>query len=396
MCSTSDQLHAINEVRQALEDNARFIYYDHRSKRFSYFRYQDNNKFKRFVKKMKRIMRVANGEILEIATDPRFEINGVTLYPMIIKFKNCLCPSYMHLLRKSTDNSKWSPFLFTSKKRRTKTVNYLTNFYTIIRVNATSTIPHFRIIQKFETTSELALTIKSLIDPESTVTRIPMSFWCMDDKRQEIDVWVDEEGRDKNLQPNHRANALAEAGRFKNMLFDDIGKRHRVTKNQQLKESQGANYFVGDVCLVIKGGKPYPNFNVYGENPIKFITNINPPSQGMITRYGEDLAKKMIDPEKTVDFQSLFHRLTELRGSSYDLNSIVSRNDKHRQRIIMIDVLKRIDNVTWNTRKYATLSTATPIDTSFAQLLCKWLPLCETDRRYSRSDPVNFVYHLFN
>ena len=87
MCSTSDQLHAINEVRQALEDNARFIYYDHRSKRFSYFRYQDNNKFKRFVKNMKRLTRVANGEILEIATDTRFEINGVTLYPMIIKIK---------------------------------------------------------------------------------------------------------------------------------------------------------------------------------------------------------------------------------------------------------------------------------------------------------------------
>jgi len=55
----------------------------------------------------------------------------------------------------------------------------------------------------------------------------------MDDKRQEIDVWVDEEVRDKNLQPNHRANALAEAGRFKNMLFDDIGKRHRVTKTNR-------------------------------------------------------------------------------------------------------------------------------------------------------------------
>jgi len=396
MAPTSDQQHAINEVSQALQHKARFIFWDDSSHCFAYFRYQDNNKFKQFIKNMKRLARVANGEILEIATDPRFEINGVTLYPMIIKFKNCLCPSYMHLVRKSTDNSKWSPFLFTSKKRRTKTVNYLTNFYTIIRVNATSTIPHFQIIQKFETTSELALTIKSLIDPESTVTRIPMSFWCMDDKRQEIDVWVDEEVRDKNLQPNHRANALAEAGRFKNMLFDDIGKRHRVTKNQQLKESQGANYFVGDVCLVVKGGKPYPNFNVYGENPIKFITNINPPSQGMITRYGEDLAKKMIDPEKTVDFQSLFHRLTELRGTSYDLSSIVSRNDKHRQRIIMIDVLKRIDNVTWNTRKYATLSTASPIETSFAQLLCKWLPLCETDRTCSRSDPVRFVAQLFN
>ena len=91
-------------------------------------------------------MRVANGEILEIATDPRFEINGVTLYPMIIKFKNCLCPSYMHLLRKCTDNSKWSPYLFTSKNRRNKIVDYLTNFYTIIRVNATSTIPYFQIM----------------------------------------------------------------------------------------------------------------------------------------------------------------------------------------------------------------------------------------------------------
>ena len=143
-----------------------------------------------------------------------------------------------------------------------------------------------------------------------------MSFWCLDDKRQGIDVWVDEDGRDMKLQPNHRANALADAGRFKTMAFDDIGKRHRVTNNQQLKESQGANFFVGDVCLVIKGGKPYPNFDVYGDNPIKFIRNINTPSRSMISRYGEDLAKKMIDPEKTIDFQSFFLRLTELNGSS--------------------------------------------------------------------------------
>ena len=113
MARTSDQQHAITEVSQALQDNAKFIYWDHSSHHFAYFRYQDNNKFKEFVKNMKRLTWDVNGEVQEIATDPRFKISGVTLYPMIIKLKNCLCSSYI---------SKWSPFLFTSKKVRKKTV----------------------------------------------------------------------------------------------------------------------------------------------------------------------------------------------------------------------------------------------------------------------------------
>eukprot|EP00956_Cyclotella_meneghiniana_P016945 scaffold27275_cov47-Cyclotella_meneghiniana.AAC.3 len=65
----------------------------------------------------------------------------------------------------------------------------------------------------------------------------------------------------------------------------------------------------------------------------------------MISQYGEDLAKRLIDPEQTINFQSLIHQTNQLRRSSYDLDAIISRNDKHRQRIIMIDVLKDRDVV---------------------------------------------------
>ena len=51
MAPTSDQQHAINEVSQALQHKARFIYWDDGSHCFAYFRYQDNNKFKQFIKK---------------------------------------------------------------------------------------------------------------------------------------------------------------------------------------------------------------------------------------------------------------------------------------------------------------------------------------------------------
>ena len=395
MAPTTDQQHAIDEVTRALENNAKFIYWDHISHRFDYFRHQDNNNFKEYIKNLKHLTLVVNGEVLEITTDPPFKINGITIFPMIVKFKNCPCPSYMHLRRKSTDNSKWTPFLFTNKKTRQETVAYLTDFYRIIRVNATSTAAYLEMTQKFKDTSDLVSKVKSLINPESFVSKMVLTFWCTDNKRQEIDVWVDDDGRDNKLQPNHRANALVDAGRFKDMAFNDISRRHRVTKNQQLKENQGANYLVGDVCLVVKGGKPYPNLDVYGDNPIEFIANINPPSTRMISQYGEDLAKKLIHPEQTINFRSLIHQTDQLRRSSYDLDAIISRNDKHRQRIIMIDVLKDRD-VVWDFRRYGLLTTETPITPSFAHLLCMWMPLCEADLTFSRSDPVRFIQYLLH
>ena len=166
MAPTTDQQHAIDEVTRALENNAKFIYWDHVSHRFDYFRHQDNNNFKEYIKNLKHLTLVVNGEVLEITTDPPFKINGVTMFPMIVKFKNCPCPSYMHLRRKSTDNSKWTPFLFTNKKTRQETVAYLTDFYRIIRVNATSTAAYLEMTQKFKDTSDLVSKVKSLINPE--------------------------------------------------------------------------------------------------------------------------------------------------------------------------------------------------------------------------------------
>jgi hypothetical protein len=56
-------------------------------------------------------------------------------------------------------------------------------------------------------------------------------------------------GRCIPLVPNHWANALADAGRFITKDFNDIGRM--VCRNQNLKDSIGANYFVGNIVFKI-------------------------------------------------------------------------------------------------------------------------------------------------
>ena len=80
--------------------------------------------------------------------------------------------------------------------------------------------------------------------------RQTMSFWCTDGKRHKLDYLCDGEGKDKYLLPNHRVNALIHAGRFTSKDFDNIA----PSRNQELKDTWGSNYCVGDVYFVLPDG----------------------------------------------------------------------------------------------------------------------------------------------
>ena len=143
--------------------------------------------------------------------------------------------------------------------------------------------------------------IKSLLThnapgPTDQWEEAPNSFfaeWCTDimlwntnNERRSYTCFMDEDGLSNRLTPNHRANAIVNAGRFvtleRNMIDD--------CKNQRLKEHQGSNYFCGDVVVEIREGSAPPDHNVYGTNPIASINNNPTPSQLMIERYGNTLA----------------------------------------------------------------------------------------------------------
>ena len=63
-------------------------------------------------------------------------------------------------------------------------------------------------------------------DENLVVEIAKFTFWCDDGKLRELTIFIDEDGQRKSLFPNHRANALIDAGRFtpKNRLKFKEGK----------------------------------------------------------------------------------------------------------------------------------------------------------------------------
>lgn len=136
--------------------------------------------------------------------------------------------------------------------------------------------------------SEIYESIKNALDCEG-LESYSYHFWCTNGLRHEFSVYCDEEGlHPKALEPNHRVNAIADAGRF---ITRDFNWTDDETSNQKHKEAQGPNYFFGDVIIVVNNGDPLPDMSIYGSNPLRFITTVKRPSDNMIaTHNGEATA----------------------------------------------------------------------------------------------------------
>lgn len=129
-------------------------------------------------------------------------------------------------------------------------------------------------------------------------------LWNTNNERRSYTCFMDENGLANQLTPNHRANAIVNAGRFvtleRNMIDD--------CKNQRLKEHQGSNYFCGDIVVEIREGSAPPDHNVYGTNPIKGLGlgfDDYTPSQLMIEMYGDTLAGHKISPTSAIDMSKM-------------------------------------------------------------------------------------------
>ena len=137
-----------------------------------------------------------------------------------------------------------------------------------------------------------------------------LTLWCEDNARREFLVLCDENGLDNRLLPNHRANALVSAGRFTDHNFNDIGTRSNRTKNQDLKDSQGCNFFVGDVFILVEKDTVAPDMSIYGDNPLEWILEFKEPSERMINAYGKNIAIHKIAPQGVLQLVSMSPQLT--------------------------------------------------------------------------------------
>jgi hypothetical protein len=179
--------------------------------------------------------------------------------------------------------------------------------YSLVRINAKTLNPkditHIEIFQNdFKKFHQNLNSLFHMDTEDSWLERGTFLLWCEDDKKHYVKMYFDEKGKHKSLVPNHRANAMIDAGRFSTKDFDNIDncfvdnyQREARNRNQDLKESWGSNYLVGDVICVIPNRDPLPDFSVFGENPIDFITAKKTPCDQMKSSHGEELAMKMVD-----------------------------------------------------------------------------------------------------
>lgn len=159
--------------------------------------------------------------------------------------------------------------------------------HTLFRISATEILTPTITVFAPNADNELLNEIKRLLNCDDLESN-DYTVWCTDGLRHELRIYMDGEGRDpKALEPNHRANAMADAGRF---VTTDFNMTDDESRNQKLKEAQGSNYFFGDIIIVNGERDPRPDMLVYGQNPVRFITTVKTPSVAMIANQGEQNA----------------------------------------------------------------------------------------------------------
>ena len=139
---------------------------------------------------------------------------------------------------------------------------------------------------------------------EIYLSRSTYTLWCDDGKRYKVDILYDDNGATKVLLPNHRFNAMVNLGRFTSKKFNYIGK----SRNQDIKETWGSNYFVGDVFVKVTAGRPIPDINIFGFNPLLSILSQHfpnfpspTPSLKMIQLHGLEKSQMMFDTTSNED-----------------------------------------------------------------------------------------------
>lgn len=120
---------------------------------------------------------------------------------------------------------------------------------------------------------------------------------CTDGVRRDIKAWFHEENGLKSLIPNHRANAMIDAGRFETAERTEMSDNF----NQILKDYKGCNFVFGDLVCEIPTGTPVPDHSIYGNNPLWYIMQPRKPPAELIEKLGQEMAVNKLSPTRKYD-----------------------------------------------------------------------------------------------
>lgn len=131
-------------------------------------------------------------------------------------------------------------------------------------------------------------------DDNITIHSERFTIFCVDGKSRDFTIWYDKEAQRKSFIPNHRANAMLDAGRFTSKERINFSNN----RNQVFKEYQGCNFFYGDVVCAVPTGSPGPDHSIYSNNPLASILKSREPSAESVNVYGRETAINKLIPTK--------------------------------------------------------------------------------------------------
>lgn len=184
----------------------------------------------------------------------------------------------------------------------------------LLRIHANPAVKEATIDFGVETVQSTVTHLEKLLN-ERVEWEHGLSCWCTDGSRHEFTILCIEDGKLKGLRPNHRVNAMIDAGRFDTTEFDYVDAN---SKNQRLKDAWGSNYFAGDIFIVVSRDGCIPDCSVFGEDPIAFILSEKTPGDRMKDEHGKELAEMMTNARMSKK---------QLPSGSYSIASLRRWND---------------------------------------------------------------------
>lgn len=112
-------------MKKAVDQGSKLVFYDHISKQWLGVRTETLMTYHATIKLLKWLFREGT---IEIQAWDGIPVEGLMLYPMVVKFPEQSCHEWWLLAQRGlTEDSDWTPYLFVNSEARRKVMEMITN-----------------------------------------------------------------------------------------------------------------------------------------------------------------------------------------------------------------------------------------------------------------------------
>jgi hypothetical protein len=115
-----------SDVANYIANNAVMIYWHHEARQLTYIIAEDTMDYRGEMRRLKSAIR--DGRILSVRSGETITISSVSLFPVLLEFRDQQCPAYFLLSQSAMGEFvDFTPYFFRSSRMRDAVLTYLQN-----------------------------------------------------------------------------------------------------------------------------------------------------------------------------------------------------------------------------------------------------------------------------